>query len=108
DAPMITAARSVGAPSPTPEMAILSYCEDHKPQKIATPINTVMNSGTSSNAASTRSALNMTTPVPSRFVLEFDVTQSPAFREYRVRRRGQSVDRWAWLRASASHQPCAC
>src|SRR5262249_31300901 len=46
--------------------------------------------------------------VPSRFVLEFDVTQSPAFREYRVRRRGQSVDRWAWLRASASHQPCAC
>ena len=36
------------------------------------------------------------------------VTRSPAFREYLVRRRGQSVDRWALWRASANHQPCAC
>ena len=36
------------------------------------------------------------------------VTRSPAFREYPVRRRGQSVDRWALWRASANHQPCAC
>ena len=46
--------------------------------------------------------------VPSRIVLEFGVTRSPAFREYRVRRRGQLVDRWAWWRASAIHRPCAC
>src|SRR5215467_11808717 len=36
------------------------------------------------------------------------VTRSPAFREYPVRRRGQSADRWALWRASANHQPCAC
>src|SRR5262245_17754700 len=36
------------------------------------------------------------------------VTRSPAFREYLVRRRGQSVDGWALWRASANHQPCAC
>src|SRR6516225_6848227 len=34
-------------------------------------------------------------------------SRSPAFREYLVRRRGQSVDRWALWRASANHQPCA-
>src|SRR5262245_9452810 len=36
------------------------------------------------------------------------VTRSPAFREYPVRRQGQSADRWALWRASANHQPCAC
>ena len=37
------------------------------------------------------------------------VTRSPAFREYRVRRRGQSVDRLVvWRRGSANRQPCAC
>src|SRR5262249_33381643 len=36
------------------------------------------------------------------------VTRSPAFREYLVRRRGQSADRWALWRGSANHQPCAC
>src|SRR6266536_626197 len=36
------------------------------------------------------------------------VTRSPAFREYPVRPRGQSADRWAWWQASSNHQPCAC
>jgi hypothetical protein len=37
------------------------------------------------------------------------LTRSPAFREYRVRRRGQSVDRLVvWRRGSANRQPCAC
>ena len=33
---------------------------------------------------------------------------TPAFREYPVRPRGQSADRWAWWQASSNHQPCAC
>src|SRR4051812_31714627 len=29
-------------------------------------------------------------------------------RKYRLRRRGQSADRWVLCRGSASHRPCAC
>jgi hypothetical protein len=36
------------------------------------------------------------------------VTRSPAFREYRVRRRGQLADRWMSWQASANRQPFAC
>jgi hypothetical protein len=36
------------------------------------------------------------------------VTRSPAFREYRVRRRGQLADRWMFWQASANRQPFAC
>src|SRR5262249_33450294 len=36
------------------------------------------------------------------------VTRSPAFREYRVRPRGQLADRWMFWQASANRQPFAC
>src|SRR2546425_10855246 len=36
------------------------------------------------------------------------VTRSPAFREYRVRLRGQLADRWMFWEASANRQPFAC
>src|SRR5262245_20309888 len=36
------------------------------------------------------------------------VTRSPAFREYRVRPRGQLADRWMFWQAFANRQPFAC
>ena len=46
--------------------------------------------------------------VPSGKWLEFGVARSPITRGYRFRLRGQSADRWAWWRGSASRRPCAC